>query len=247
MHGVTFGEVIPDEQAMARAGVTAPAALTSPGRVTTASQPALGYRIAKRTFDLLAAGTLFLLLLPVMLAAVVVVKLSGLPMLFRQERVGRDGKTFTVYKFDTMRRAPFEICVAWQDDRVPPMCQWLRTFRIDELPQLWNIIRGDMSVVGPRPLPPEVVEAHNDRPGYFDRELVKPGLTSWAKVRFPNSHFSIDPGMLDDDLWYVQRASFLVDMKILVLTPFAVLRGLQQLRATVAETASLESALEAAE
>jgi lipopolysaccharide/colanic/teichoic acid biosynthesis glycosyltransferase len=243
MSGVTV-DVIVDGQARARADALdlGPEAVPS----STGYAPGLGYRAVKRGVDLVLAGTLFVLLLPVMAVAVVLVKLSGLPMFFRQERVGRGGKAFTVYKFDTMRRAPFELCVAWQDDRVPPLCQWLRTFRIDELPQLWNIVRGDMSIVGPRPLPPDVVAANEDRPGYFERELVKPGLTSWAKVREPNSHFSLDPEMLDDDLVYVRGASLWFDVKILVLTPFAVLRGLQQLRATMAAS-PLESALDTAE
>ena len=248
MHGVAGGEISVDD----RATVAFPVRVTAPQAVPAAPSeplrhPALGYRIAKRTFDLLAAGGLFILLLPVMLVAVLVVKLSGLPVFFRQERIGRGGKPLTIYKFTTMRRAPFELCVAWEDHRVPPMCQWLRTFRVDELPQLWNIIRGDMSIVGPRPLVPSVVEDNKHRPGYYDRELVKPGLASWAKVRDPNVHFSLDPAMLDDDLWYVERASFMVDMKILVLTPLAVVRGLLQLRATtVAEAAPLEPVLEAA-
>ena len=196
---------------------------------------ALAYRAVKRGMDIALSGVLLVVLLPVLLAAVVVVKASGLPLFFRQERVGLHGRTFTIYKFDTMRRAPFQLCVQWEDDRVPRACRWLRTFRIDELPQLWNILRGDMTLIGPRPLPVGVVEASRNRPGYAIREAMRPGLTGWAKVRSPNSHFTLDPQMLVDDVEYVRKAGFLLDLRILAATPFAVIRGLLLFRAAAAE------------
>ena len=195
----------------------------------------LAYRAVKRGLDIVLSGVLLILLLPVLVAAVVVVKASGLPLFFRQERVGRHGRPFTIYKFDTMRRAEFKLCVEWEDDRVPPACRWLRTFRIDELPQLWNILRGDMTLIGPRPLPVSVVEDSRNRPGYALREAMRPGLTGWAKVRSPNSHFTLDPQMLIDDVEYVRKAGFLFDLRILAATPFAVIRGLLLFRAAAAE------------
>jgi lipopolysaccharide/colanic/teichoic acid biosynthesis glycosyltransferase len=183
-----------------------------------------------------------ILCLPVLAVAAVVVKASGLPLLFRQERVGRNGKLFTVYKLDTMRRAAFEICVQWEDDRVPKACRWLRTTRVDELPQLWNILRGDMSLVGPRPLPLAVVEEARSRPDYAIRELAAPGLASWAKVRSPNGHFQVEEQMLLDDVYSIRRASLRFDLKVILLTPYAVWRGLSHFRATANANASAEPA-----
>ena len=223
-------------------GATAPAAGTTTYRVTNVRHVSadevrhgLAYRAAKRGMDIGLSSVLIVLLLPVLLAAVVVVKASGLPLFFRQERVGRLGRTFTIYKFDTMRRAPFKLCVEWEDDRVPRACRWLRTFRVDELPQLWNILRGDMTLIGPRPLPVAVVESSQGRPDYAIRELVRPGLTGLAKVRSPNSHFSLDPQMLIDDVDYVRNAGFVLDLRILASTPAAVIRGLLAFRSARAE------------
>jgi len=202
----------------------------------------LAYRAVKRGLDIVLSAVLLVVLLPVLLAAVAVVKASGLPLFFRQERVGLGGRPFTIYKFDTMRRAPFKLCVEWEDDRVPRACRWLRTFRIDELPQLWNILRGDMTLIGPRPLPVSVVEASRNRPGYAVREAMRPGLTGWAKVRSPNSHFTLDPQMLIDDVEYVRKAGFVLDLRILASTPAAVVRGLLLFRAAAAEGAPAASA-----
>jgi lipopolysaccharide/colanic/teichoic acid biosynthesis glycosyltransferase len=203
----------------------------------------LPYRATKRAIDIVAASLLLVLCLPVLLVAAVVVKASGLPLLFRQERVGRHGKLFTVYKLDTMRRAAFQICVTWEDDRVPPACRWLRTTRVDELPQLWNILRGDMSLVGPRPLPLPVVEESRHRPDYAVRELVAPGLASWAKVRSPNGPFQVEEQKLVDDVYSIRTASTWFDIKDILLTPFAVWRGLSHMRATA--SAAAEAAAEA--
>jgi lipopolysaccharide/colanic/teichoic acid biosynthesis glycosyltransferase len=190
------------------------------------------YLGAKRLVDVVFASVLLVLCLPVLLVSAIFVKASGLPLLFRQERVGKHGKLFTVYKLDTMRRADFQICTHWEDNRVPKACRWLRTCRIDELPQLWNILRGDMSLVGPRPLPLSVVEeARATRSGYSIRELVTPGLTSWAKVRQPNGQFSVNEQMLEDDIYSIQRASLLFEARVLLMTPYAVWRGLTHFRA----------------
>ena len=180
------------------------------------------YWKVKRGFDaLLAAGTIFVLL-PVMLAIGLLTAMTvGLPVLFWQQRPGRYGQPFKVYKFrsllgahdETGRRLPDEL-------RQTPFGHFLRATRLDELPQLFNILRGHMSFVGPRPLLD--VDQLED---YRDRLWVRPGLTGWAQVNGGKSVSASDKMVLD--MWYIHNASLALDFKIVFLTVKTVVLGEQ--------------------
>lgn len=191
---------------------------------------------ARRAFDILVAGTALALLSPVLaLAALAIRAESRGPVLFRQTRVGRDGKPFTIYKFRSMypdaeaRRAALlassdraGICFkARRDPRVTRVGRVLRRFSIDELAQILNVLRGDMSVVGPRPALPEEVAAYPDRA--LGRLAVKPGLTGLWQVS-GRAEIGFDK-MIDLDLAYIRSRSVLLDMLLLALTARAVLGG----------------------
>ncbi|MFB3788499.1 MAG: sugar transferase [bacterium] len=181
----------------------------------------------KRIFDLVF-GTLFLLLLlPVFGLIAVVIKLSSPgPVLYRQERVGRDGKWFTIHKFRTMYvNAEMETgpVLSWdKDPRVTPVGRFLRHWRLDETPQLFNVLGGDMSLVGPRPERPEFVEIYKrEIQAYRLREAVRPGMTGLAQIHgFYNSPVE---HKLRYDLAYINSMSLLLDLKILFNTLWVVL------------------------
>ncbi len=166
-------------------------------------------------------GSLFILTLtlPVMAVAGILVRItSGKPVLFRQERVGLGGRVFTLYKFRTMiNDAEKDIGPVWaarDDDRVTPIGRILRKIRIDELPQLYNILRGDMSLVGPRPERPFFVDRHKALQG--TRLAVKPGLTGLAQIR---GFYDLKPAhKVKYDYLYIQRRSFLLNLYILLRT-----------------------------
>ncbi len=178
----------------------------------------------KRMVDILVALTLALLTLPIMLLACLVIKLSSSgPILFSQTRVGMQGKTFTLYKFRTMRVGAETSGAQWasnEDPRIFPMGRFLRAARIDELPQCWNIIKGDMSIIGPRPERPEFTAKLAKQIPYYDlRHIVKPGLTGWAQVSYPYGASTEDAlRKLQFDLYYVKNHSLLLDLNILLRT-----------------------------
>lgn len=177
----------------------------------------------KRAFDLLVGGLLFVVSLPI--AAVVGVEVRrrlGTPVLFRQQRPGRHGQLFTLYKFRTMtddRDASGQLLP--DGDRLPPFGRWLRATSLDELPELWNILRGDMGLVGPRPLLPDYLPHYT--PEQARRHDVRPGLTGWAQVNGRNDLPWHD--RLRMDVWYVDHRSLRLDLVILWRTMTAVLRG----------------------
>ncbi|HQH74799.1 MAG TPA: exopolysaccharide biosynthesis polyprenyl glycosylphosphotransferase, partial [bacterium] len=181
----------------------------------------------KRIFDLVF-GLLFLLLLwPVFGLIALVIKLSSPgPVLYRQERVGRDGKWFTIYKFRTMYvNAETETgpVLSWdKDPRVTPVGRFLRHWRLDETPQLFNVLAGEMSLVGPRPERPEFVEIYKrEIQAYRLREAVRPGMTGLAQIHgFYNSPVE---HKLRYDLAYINSMSLLLDLKILFNTLWVVL------------------------
>jgi exopolysaccharide biosynthesis polyprenyl glycosylphosphotransferase len=184
----------------------------------------------KRGLDVtLSAAALTVLALPLALVAAIVRWSSPGPVLFRQERMGLDGKAFTVYKFRSMR-ADAEAVTGpiWADDddpRATPVGRWLRRFDIDELPQLWNVLRGDMSLVGPRPERPFFVEQFKPRlPQYMLRHKVKAGITGWAQVNGWRGNTSLEK-RLEYDLYYIENWSVTLDIKIILLT---LVRGLFQ-------------------
>lgn len=186
----------------------------------------------KRSFDLLAASVLLLLAMPVMLLTMLAILLEdGAPVFYRQERVGQAGRVFKVIKFRSMRRdAERDGKPRWaaaDDDRVTRVGRLIRRLRIDELPQLFNVLSGQMSLVGPRPERPFFVDQlTRDIPFYAVRHSVKPGLTGWAQVRYQYGA-SVDDAVnkLQYDLYYVKNHSLVLDTLILVETVRVVLTG----------------------
>jgi exopolysaccharide biosynthesis polyprenyl glycosylphosphotransferase len=189
-------------------------------------------RFAKRTFDLALASVALIVLAPVLLVVGLIVYMSSPgPTLFRQVRLGEGGRLFEMLKFRTMVDGAEEPGVAvWaqlDDARVTPVGELLRRMRIDELPQLWNVIRGDMSIVGPRPERPEFLELLRETvPFWTRRHLVKPGITGWAQVRRGyTSDTSGTAEKLSYDLYYLKYRSLLLDLAIVAQTARVVLLG----------------------
>ncbi|HEX8983957.1 MAG TPA: sugar transferase [Bryobacteraceae bacterium] len=173
-----------------------------------------------------------LLTLPVMLAAALAVRLTSRgPVLFRQTRVGLNGSVFTLYKFRSMfADAEAKTGAVWatkDDPRVTPVGRWLRKLRIDELPQLWNVLRGEMSVVGPRPERPEFVKVLSEKiPYYRQRHCVKPGITGWAQINHKYGDTLEDTVIkLEFDLYYIKHISASLDAYILFHTLKIMLRS----------------------
>ena len=191
-----------------------------------------GRTVVKRCFDLIAASVLLILALPVMLLTAFLIKFEdGGPVLYRQERVGLGGKAFKVIKFRSMGRdAEKDGKPRWasnSDDRVTRVGRIIRRARIDELPQLINVLLGEMSLVGPRPERPYFVDQLTcDIPFYAVRHCVKPGVTGWAQVRY---HYgaSVDDAIekLQYDLYYVKNHTLILDVLVLFETVRVVLTG----------------------
>jgi sugar transferase (PEP-CTERM system associated) len=192
--------------------------------------PGAAYRVLKRGGDLVICSLLLLLTLPLMLLAAVAIRLdSSGPVLYRQVRTGRFGRPFTLFKFRSMRTdAEAGGTPRWaqhQDPRVTRVGGFIRTTRIDELPQLFNVLRGDMSLVGPRPERPHFV-AELDRaiPFYRHRHCVAPGITGWAQVNFPyGASIEDSREKLAYDLYYVKNRNLLLDLLILFATVRVIL------------------------
>ena len=188
--------------------------------------------VVKRLFDLAAAAGLILLTLPILLIAMIAVVIeSGMPIFYTQERVGQAGRRFSIFKLRTMRQdAESDGKPRWagvNDSRVTRVGAFLRRTRIDELPQLWNVLRGDMSFVGPRPERPYFVEQLTEQIPFYDvRHSVKPGVTGWSQVRYPYGA-SVEDGLakLQYDLYYVKNHSLFLDLMILVETVQVVTLG----------------------
>ncbi|MBX6392591.1 MAG: TIGR03013 family PEP-CTERM/XrtA system glycosyltransferase, partial [Burkholderiales bacterium] len=186
----------------------------------------------KRLFDIVVASALLVLTLPIMLLTALVILLeSGRPVIYRQERVGYAGKTFTLLKLRSMRvDAESDGRAVWaqeNDPRITPFGRFIRRTRIDELPQLWNVLKGEMSFVGPRPERPVFVAALEAQlPYYAARHSVKPGLTGWAQVRYPYGASVEDATRkLQFDLYYVKNHSLFLDLFILFETVRVVIFG----------------------
>jgi exopolysaccharide biosynthesis polyprenyl glycosylphosphotransferase len=188
-------------------------------------------RGVKRALDLFGACLLLLLTLPLYpLLAVFVLQTKG-PVILRQVRLGEHGKLFTIYKFRTMR-ADAEafgqaVWASAEDPRLTRTGGVMRRLRLDELPQLWNVFRGEMSLVGPRPERPEFIsDLSQHLPYWTRRHLVKPGLTGWAQVR---QGYTASAGetatKLSYDFWYLRHRSLTVDVAILLRTVLVVLQG----------------------
>ena len=187
---------------------------------------------AKRVLDLVVAGIGFAVTLPLMALIALAIKLTSPgPVLYHQRRVGRLGRVFTVHKFRTMQvdaeAATGPVWAAKDGDvRVTPIGRRLRRARLDELPQFWNVLRGEMSLVGPRPERPEFVEAlKRDIPYYGQRHVVRPGVTGWAQVRYTYGASTEDAlQKLQYDLYYIKNASIALDLFIIFDTIKTVIR-----------------------
>jgi sugar transferase (PEP-CTERM system associated) len=188
-------------------------------------------RLVKRALDVSGAVGLLVATSPLMLFAAVAIALTdGFPVLYSQERTGRDGEPYRVWKFRTMRRDAERMGATWAtegDPRVLPVGRFLRKSRIDELPQLWNVLRGEMSLVGPRPERPVFVEELKRRyPLFALREIVKPGLTGWAQLKYGyGSTMEQQAKKLEYDLYYVKNTSLFLDLVCLFHTAKIVLTG----------------------
>ncbi|MCS6882923.1 MAG: sugar transferase [Oscillochloridaceae bacterium] len=199
--------------------------------------------MGKRLFDVLCAGLGLALTWPLILAGAIAVRLSSPgPIFYRARRAGRNGVPFTMYKLRTMRTGldhPNRRVTEANDDRITPVGKWLRRFRIDELPQLWNVLRGDMSIIGPRPEDYEIVQRH-----YTSEQRrtlsVRPGLAAPSDVRWypdftyhdppppgvPLQEYYIArhlPARLAWDLRYIERQSLLLDLQIIAQVLFCIL------------------------
>ena len=170
----------------------------------------------KRMFDVVLVLILIVFLLPVyMIVSLLIVITMGSPILFKQKRPGKDGKIFEIYKFRTMTNETDEKGRLLSDEkRLTKMGKFIRSTSLDELPQLFNVLKGDMSFVGPRPLLVEYLPLYNEK--QKKRHNVKPGITGWAQVNGRNSISWEEK--FDYDVWYVEHQSFLLDMKILWMT-----------------------------
>ena len=181
---------------------------------------------AKRTLDLVLGSLMLLAAAPLLLGAALALRLDTPgPALFRQPRLGRGGRTFTIFKLRTMTHGStllgsgLETCR--EDPRITRVGRVLRNLRLDELPQLFNVLRGDMSLVGPRPLLPEFLPYYSD----LDRRRLEapPGITGWQQVRGASRHSWRERVALD--VWYVEHRSPWLDLWILLLTVGVVLRA----------------------
>jgi lipopolysaccharide/colanic/teichoic acid biosynthesis glycosyltransferase len=176
----------------------------------------------KRGIDIAASGLGLVALSPLLAVLALGVRLRlGSPVLFRQTRAGLHGRPFTIYKFRTMTDARGADGDLLPDaGRLPPFGRFLRSTSLDELPSLWNVLRGDMSLVGPRPLLMEYLPRYS--PDQLRRHDVRPGITGWAQVNGRNAVTWARKFELD--VWYVDNRSFLLDLRILLLTMAHVLR-----------------------
>jgi sugar transferase (PEP-CTERM system associated) len=189
-------------------------------------------RFSKRAIDLLLASVGFVLTAPLTLLTALAVYLdSDGPILYCQERVGEYGKTFTVYKFRSMRadaeQSGRPVWARDHDDRVTRVGRFIRKARLDELPQLWNVLRGDMSFVGPRPERPFFVEQlAKEIPFYQQRHSLKPGVTGWAQVKYQyGSSVEDATEKLRYDLYYIKHLSIALDLSIVFDTVKVILFG----------------------
>ncbi len=174
----------------------------------------------KRLFDIVVAGAALILLsgLLVLLSMLIKIKL-GSPIIFKQLRPGLNGQLFTLYKFRSMLNSKGAILS--EEERLTKFGALIRSTSVDELPTLWNVIRGEMSLVGPRPLLMEYLDLYTDE--QKRRHLVRPGITGWAQVNGRNSISWEEKFKLD--VWYVDNHNFYLDIKILFMTIISVFKS----------------------
>jgi exopolysaccharide biosynthesis polyprenyl glycosylphosphotransferase len=185
----------------------------------------------RRMVSLFAGTVLFMVAAPLLLLVAICIKLDSTgPVLYSQERVGAGGRNFRMLKFRTMHTDAETEGARWassNDPRVTRVGRFLRRFRVDELPQLFNVLVGDMAVVGPRPERPQFVAQLRTQIPYYDlRTLVEPGITGWAQIRYPYAASLKEAcAKLEYDLYYVKHLSIWLDLTILFHTGKVVLFG----------------------
>ena len=181
------------------------------------------YKVFKRIMDTLLAFLALVILSPIFLILIMLIKLDSKgPILFRQKRIGKNKKHFNILKFRTMRIDTPKDVPTHQlenpDEWITKMGRFLRKTSLDELPQLFNVLKGDMSLIGPRPERPELVDKFiHEIPGYQLRHKVKAGITGWAQVNGYRGDTSLT-GRIQYDLDYIKNWSFLFDIKIFIFT-----------------------------
>ncbi len=186
----------------------------------------------KRLLDLMVSSIVLLLTWPILLITALLIKLDSQgPVIYKQTRTGKDGSTFQIFKFRSMTINAEKIGGAqWasqNDNRVTRLGKYLRLFRIDELPQIFNVFKGEMSFIGPRPERPEFNEMLEKQIPYYQlRHLVPPGITGWAQVLYPYGA-SVEDSIekLQYDLYYIKNYSFILDLKILFRTVKVIILG----------------------
>ena len=188
-------------------------------------------RLSKRTFDVVLASLIGIVALPFVLLGAIAVKLQdGGAILYRQRRLGEDGEQFDMLKLRSMAPDAEANGARWSeagDDRVTPIGRILRRTHIDEVPQVWNVLRGEMTLIGPRPERPEMVAAlERQYPHYTRRHLVRPGIAGWAQLRCGYAGSDLGTAWkLCHDLYYIKRRSVLTDLLILFETTFVTFRN----------------------
>ena len=186
------------------------------------------FDIYQRVLDIVLSVIGILIGIPLMIVFGILIKVEDNgPITYKQERLGKGGKKFYIYKLRSMRTDAEKFGAQWaekDDPRITKVGKFIRKTRIDEIPQLFNILKGDMSIIGPRPERPSFTEKFNQEiPGFINRLAVKPGLTGWAQV---NGGYEITPReKLIEDIYYIKNRSILLDLKILFKTVKVVLTG----------------------
>ena len=186
------------------------------------------FDVYQRVLDIVLSVIGILIGIPLMIVFGILIKVEDNgPITYKQERLGKGGKKFYIYKLRSMRTDAEKFGAQWaekDDPRITKVGKFIRKTRIDEIPQLFNILKGDMSIIGPRPERPSFTEEFNQEiPGFINRLAVKPGLTGWAQV---NGGYEITPEeKLKEDIFYIKNRSILLDLKILFKTVKVVLTG----------------------
>ena len=187
--------------------------------------------LTKRWLDIVSSALSLILSLPLCLFVALAIKLdSSGPVFYRQDRVGQDGKTFTMLKFRSMRNDAEENGPKWaaiNDDRITRVGRFIRKYRLDEIPQMINVLKGDMSFIGPRPERPIFVDKFaKEIPYYPQRHVVRPGISGWAQIRYPYGASKEDAlEKLKYDLYYIRHFSIFFDISIILETGKVVLLG----------------------
>src|SRR3954468_18457390 len=191
------------------------------------------YHYVKRLFDVMASLVLLVICSPLLVIIAGLIRVTnGRPVIFKQQRVGRDEVLFTIYKFRTMHNeqgavTDSEIYTRENDPRVSRVGRWLRKLRLDELPQLWNVLKGQLSLIGPRAEWVQCADRYQKKiPFYHFRHLVKPGITGWAQVNYPYGESDEDAvEKLKYDLYYIRHYSLTLDAMIVLKTIYTMLFG----------------------